>query len=101
MWGTSFQRLQHRIRSRVCILVISIIRKNHKDILQSNLHVICSNRFDVPLSRRANPNAENACLVVGCVGDIVASMIMVTLVSNEIHPITDYFEFPLDRTQFS
>jgi hypothetical protein len=55
----------------------------------------------VPLSRRASPNAENGCLVVGCVGDVVASMIMVTLVSNKIHPVTDYFEFPLHRTRFS
>ena len=81
--------------------MILVIRKDYKDILQPNSHVICSDRFDVPLSRRASPNAENACLVVGCVGDIVASMIMVTLVSNKIHPITDYFEFPLHRTRFS
>ena len=98
MRRSSFQRLQHRVRSRVCILVILVIRKNHEDILQRNSHVICSNRFDVPLSRCSSPDAENACLVVGGVGDVVASMIMVTLVSNKMHPITDYFEFPLHRT---
>ena len=89
------------MRSRVSILVIRVIRKNHKDMSQPNAHVICSNEFDVPLCRRASPDAENACLVIGCVGDIVASMIMVTLVSNETHPVTECFEFPLHRTQFS
>ena len=62
---------------------------------EPNAHVICPNKFNVPLSRRASPNAENACLVVGCVGNVVASMIMMTLVSKNICPVTDSFEFPL------
>ena len=89
VWGSSFQRLQHRVRSRVCILVTLVIRKDYKDMSQPNPHVIFSNKFDVPFSGCASPDAENGCLVVGCVDDVVASMIMVTLVSNKIHPITD------------
>ena len=101
VWGSSFPRRQHRVRSRVSILVIRVIRKNHKDMSQPNAHVICSNKFDVPLCRRASPDTENARLVVGSVGDVVASMIIVTLVSNKTHPVTEYFQFPLHRTWFS
>src|ERR1700722_11139876 len=101
VWGSSFQRLQHRVRSRVCILVILVIRKNYKDMSRPNPHVIFSNKFDVPFSGRASPDAENGCLVGVYVDAVVASMIMVTMVSNKIHPITDCFEFPLHRTRFS
>ena len=82
MWGSSFRRLQHRVRSRVSILVIQAIRNDYKDISQLNVHVICSDKFDVPLCRRASPDTENARLVISRVGNVVASMIIVTLVSN-------------------
>src|ERR1700722_20578125 len=87
VWGSSFQRLQHRVRSRVCILGILVIRKDYKDMSQPNSHVIFPNKFDVPFSGRASPNAENGCLVVGCVDDVVASMIMVTLVRIRYIPL--------------
>ena len=101
MWGSSFRRLQHRVRSRVSILVIRVIRNDYNDMSQPNAHVICSDKFDVPLCMCASPDTENARLVIGRVGDVVASMIIVTLVSNKTHPVTECFEFPLHRTWFS
>jgi len=62
---------------------------------QPNAHVIGFNEFDMPLSRRARPDTQDVCLVIGCVGGVVASMIMVTSISHKNHPVTDQFEFPL------
>jgi hypothetical protein len=56
---------------------------------QPNAHVIGFDRLDVPLSRRARPDAQDVRLVIGCVGGVVASMIVVTLISQKNHPVAD------------
>src|ERR1700722_15825502 len=69
-----------------------------KDMFRFNAHVIGFDMFDMPFSRRANPDAQHVRLVICCVGGVVASMIMITLISQKEVSVTDSFEMPLRQT---
>jgi len=60
-----------------------------KDMLRFNAHIIGFNKFDMPFHRRANPDAQHVRLVICCVGGVVASMIMMTLISQDIVSVAD------------
>ena len=72
-----------------CIFWLSESRETVKGMAEPNAHVIGFNEFDMPLSRPARPNTHDGRLVIGCVGGVVASMIMVTSISQKNHPVTD------------
>jgi len=59
------------------------------DMLQFNAHVIGVDKFDMPFSRRASPDAQHVRLVICCVGRVVASMIVMTLISQNKVSVTD------------
>ena len=58
-------------------------------MLRFDAHVICFDTFDMPFSRFAGPDAQHVRLVVCCVGGVVASMIMITLISQKKVSVAD------------
>ena len=54
-----------------------------KDMLRFNAYVVGFDKFDMPFSRRANPDAQHARVVICCVGGVVAGMIMMALISQK------------------
>ena len=60
-----------------------------KDMLRFNAHIIGFDKFDIPFHRRANPDAQHVRLVICCVGRVVASMIVMTLISQNKISVTD------------
>ena len=58
-------------------------------MLRFNAHVIGFDKFDMPFSRRARPDAQHVRLVICCVGRVVASMIMITLISQKKVSVAD------------
>ena len=58
-------------------------------MLQFNAHIIGFDKFDTPFHRRANPDAQHVRLVSCCVGGVVASMIMMTLISQDIVSVAE------------
>ena len=60
-----------------------------RDMLQVNAHIICFDKFDMPFHRQANHDAQHIRLVICCVGGVIASMIMMTLISQDIVSIAD------------
>ena len=75
--------------------------KTVREMLRFNAHVIGFDKFDMPFSRRASPDAQHVRLVICCVGRVVASMIMMTLISQKNVSVADEFEIPLHQTRFS
>jgi hypothetical protein len=60
-----------------------------KDMLRFNAHIIGFDKFDMPFHRRADPDAQHVRLVICCVGRVVASMILMTLISQNKVSVTD------------
>ena len=58
-------------------------------MLRFDAHVICFDTFDMPFSRLASPDAQHVRLVICCVGRVVASMIMMALISQKKVSVTD------------
>ena len=67
-------------------------------MLRFNAHVIGFDKFDMPFSERARPDAKHVRPVICCVCRVVASMIMMTLISQKEVSVTDQFEMPLRQT---
>jgi hypothetical protein len=60
-----------------------------RDMLQFNAHVIGFDKFDMPFSRHAHPNAQHIYLVICCVGRVVGIMIMMMLILQKKVSIAD------------
>jgi hypothetical protein len=58
-------------------------------MLQCNAHVIGFDKFDMPFSRLASPGAQHVRLVIRRVGGVVASMIIMTPISQKKVSVTD------------
>jgi len=58
-------------------------------MLWFNAYVIGFDKFDMPFSRCAHPDAQHIHLVICCIGRVVASMIMIALISKKEVSVTD------------
>jgi hypothetical protein len=59
------------------------------DMLRFNAHVIGFDKFDMPFSMRARPDAQHVRVVICRVGEVVASMIMMASISQDKVSVTD------------